>query len=749
MSRYPIAEQFSKDTAPVNAADASLHGLTAEEFTKIEEFLGRAPNLIETGIFAVMWSEHCSYKSTRLHLAKLPTKGARVIKGPGENAGVVDFGDGDAVVFKMESHNHPSFIEPYQGAATGVGGILRDVFTMGARPVANLNALRFGALEHKLTPHLLAGVTAGIGGYGNCVGVPTVAGECGFDKAYNGNILVNAMSVGLAKSDKLFYSAAASVGSPIVYFGAGTGRDGINGAVMASDEFSEGEESKRPTVQVGDPFTEKRVLEACLELMETGAVQAIQDMGAAGLTCSSLEMASKGETGVHLELDKVPLREKEMTPYELMLSESQERMLAVITPGQEATAAAIFQKWEIEGAVIGKIIKDRVMRLTVRGEQVAEMPVPPLADSAPVYDRPHEITRATRTVNAEDIINPPAHADALKTLIASPEGCSKRYISRQYDSQVMGDTVATGGDAAIIRVHGKRKGIAVTADCTPRYCAADPVEGGRQAVAESYRNLCAVGADPVAVTNCLNFGNPEKKHIMGQLVGCLQGMGEACAALDYPVVSGNVSLYNETDGAAILPTPSIGGVGLVADISTRAQAAFSREGDIIAVIGGTSGWLGCSVYAREIMQDEDAAPPPVNLISEKKHGGFIRKAITEGLLDSVHDISDGGIALALADMALNGVTGCDIAADSLPEGIHPTAFFFGEDQARYLIAFPEEKKGDIVAAANEAGIAFSVIGRTGGDAINLAGSAVPLSSLRAICEAVIPGLFATERRESA
>jgi phosphoribosylformylglycinamidine synthase II len=725
----------------VGEESAHLHKLTKEEYRRAVAALGRVPNLTEIGIFSAMWSEHCSYKSTRRHLSKFPTKAPHVICGPGENAGVIDIGDGDAAVFKMESHNHPSYIEPRQGAATGVGGILRDVFTMGARPVANMNALRFGALDHPKTPFLLAGVVSGIGGYGNCVGVPTVGGECGFHPAYNGNILVNAMTVGIAKADRIFYSAAAQVGCPVVYFGAKTGRDGINGAVMASDVFGSDSASKRPTVQVGDPFMEKLVLEACLELMQEDAILAIQDMGAAGLTCSSLEMASKGGTGVRLELDKVPLRERGMTPYEIMLSESQERMLAVLKPGAEGLAARIFEKWEVPYATVGEITDDGYLTLTVGGETAARLPVRPLSEEAPVYDRPYRVAVSTKTVKPEDAAPSVPLSAVLKKLVASPEGCGKGWIAEQYDAQVMGDTVAASfaSDAAIVRVHGSDKALAMTVDCTPRYCKADPRKGGAQAVAESYRNLCASGARPLAITNCLNFGSPEVPEVMGQLVGCIEGMAEACRELDYPVISGNVSLYNSTGDVAILPTPAVGGVGIIDHVSRRAGLAQAEEGDVLLLVGTTEGHLGCSLYMREMFGEEDAVPPAPRLEDEKRNGAFIRETIGQGLPRAVHDVSDGGIALAAAETALAGNIGCTL--DSGDGGLPKHAFLFGEDQARYLVAVAPEKRAALESLARERGVPVAAIGRIGGKNVSLFGDVVALDELRRTHEGTIPALF--------
>src|SRR6476620_9815487 len=580
------------------------HGLSPDEYGRILKALGREPNLVELGIFSVMWSEHCSYKSSRVHLKKLPTEAPWVICGPGENAGVIDIGDGDACIFKMESHNHPSYIEPYQGAATGVGGILRDVFTMGARPIGNLNALRFGRPDHPKTRHLVAGVVAGIGGYGNCVGVPTVGGEVNFDPAYDGNILVNAMTVGVADADKIFYSAASGIGNPIVYVGSKTGRDGIHGATMASADFSEDSEEKRPTVQVGDPFTEKLLIEACLELMASDALVAIQDMGAAGLTSSSVEMASKGGVGIRLDMNKVPCREAGMTPYEMMLSESQERMLMVLKPGREAEAEAIFRKWELDFAVIGTVTDTGRMELVWNGETVADIPLGPLADDAPCYERPYAIPTAPAPLTDIPQSNDIA-ADLLK-LMGSANLASRRWVWEQYDQSVGADTVQRpGGDAAVVRVHGSKKALAITTDVTPRYCHADPVEGGKQAVAEAYRNLCAVGARPLAITNCLNFGNPQRPEIMGQFVGCVEGMAEAAKALDFPVVSGNVSLYNESKATgggslAILPTPAIGGVGILNDWEKSATVAFKKAGEQLILIGHSDSHVGQSLWLEVI-----------------------------------------------------------------------------------------------------------------------------------------------------
>ncbi|GGC19803.1 phosphoribosylformylglycinamidine synthase subunit PurL [Novosphingobium marinum] len=694
------------------------HGLSPEEYDRVVSAIGREPNLVELGIFSVMWSEHCSYKSSRIHLKKLPTEAPWVICGPGENAGVIDIGDGPdgtklAAIFKMESHNHPSYIEPYQGAATGVGGILRDVFTMGARPIANMNALRFGRPGHPKMKHLVKGVVAGIGGYGNCVGVPTVGGETNFHKAYDGNILVNAMTVGIADADRIFYSAATGVGNPIVYVGSKTGRDGIHGATMASADFSEDTEEKRPTVQVGDPFTEKLLIEACLELMATDAIVAIQDMGAAGLTSSSVEMATNGKAGIRLDMSRVPCREEGMTPYEMMLSESQERMLMVLKPGKEAMAEAIFRKWELDFAVIGEVTDTGRMVLDFEGETVCDIPLGPLAEQAPLYDRPHVPTNSPAPLAAvpecEDV------ASDLKALMGCPDLASREWIWRQYDSQVGADTLQKpGGDAAVVRVHGTRKAIAISTDCSPRYCFADPVEGGKQAVAETWRNICAVGARPLAITNCLNFANPQRPEIMGQIVGCLEGMGEACRALDYPIVSGNVSLYNESKatggGSAILPTPAIGGVGLLDDHEHMATLRFKAESETILVIGGETGHLGQSLWLRELHGREEGPPPPVGLDLERRAGETVRELIAAGSVTAVHDCSDGGLAVALAEMALAGDIGFAVA---MPEDrLSAAAFWFGEDQARYVIT--TSVPAMVEEVVEKAGLSAIALGQTGG-----------------------------------
>ena len=716
-----------------------LMGLSEGEYETILEILGRPPNVTELGIFSVMWSEHCSYKSSKKWLKTLPTEGPQVIQGPGENAGVVDIGDGQAVIFKIESHNHPSFIEPYQGAATGVGGILRDVFTMGARPVAILNALRFGSPDHPKTRHLVGGVVAGIGGYGNCIGVPTVGGEVNFDPSYNGNILVNAMTVGVASTDKIFYSAAAGVGLPVVYVGSKTGRDGIHGATMASAEFAGDSDEKRPTVQVGDPFTEKLLLEACLELMATDAIVAIQDMGAAGLTSSSVEMASKGGVGIKLDLDQVPRREAGMTAYEIMLSESQERMLMVLKPGREDQARRIFEKWELDFAVIGATNDSGQLTLIEGGETTADISVAPLVAAAPEYDRPWTATSPRPVVNADEVPAPDDLGDALTALIGSPELCSRRWAWEQYDHMVMGDTVVRpGADAALVRVHGTSKGLAMATDCTPRYVQANPVEGGRQAVAEAWRNVTAVGATPLAVTNNLNFGNPERPEIMGQFVGAVQGIGEACVALDCPVVSGNVSLYNETNGSAILPTPVIGCVGVMGDVAKAVTTDFKATGETIFVIGETRGWLGCSLYQRHSAGEAAGAPPPVDLEAERKNGDLVRQLIADGMLTACHDVSDGGLAIALAEMAIAGDIGAEI--DASPD-IPAHSWAFGEDQARYAVttAAPDA----VTAAAAAAGVPAQAIGKTVAATLTLPGARpISVAELRATHERWLPDYMA-------
>ncbi len=722
----------------ITPEDVKSHGLSESEYKKVLEIMGREPNLVELGIFSVMWSEHCSYKSSKRWLKTLPTTAPWVICGPGENAGVIDIGEGLAAIFKMESHNHPSFIEPYQGAATGVGGILRDVFTMGARPIANMNALRFGDPKHPKTKQLVAGVVAGIGGYGNCVGVPTVGGEVNFHPSYNGNILVNAMTVGLADKDKIFYSAAAGVGNPVVYFGSKTGRDGIHGATMASAEFGADSEEKRPTVQVGDPFTEKLLIEACLELMKTGTIVAIQDMGAAGLTSSSFEMASKGGMGVELNLEKVPQRETGMTPYEMMLSESQERMLVILQPGKEDIARKIMEKWELDFAIIGHLTDTGRMVLKMNGDVVGDLPIDPLAQASPEYDRPWVSSPKLPALETKNV-NMVLWTEALPRLMGCPDLASRRWIWEQYDHMVMADTTQRpGGDAAVVRLHGSNRGLAITTDCTPRYVKADPFEGGKQAVAETWRNITAVGGRPLAITDNLNFGNPEKPEIMGQIVDAIKGIGEACKALDYPVISGNVSLYNETNGKAILPTPAIGGVGLIDNLDHTATVLFKGVGDTIILLGQVGeGYLGQSLYVREVwahdFEDESkmGAPPPVDLAHERKVGDFVRGLITSGQVRTCHDVSDGGTLVAVTEMALAGNIGATLT-------IEDHSLHFGEDQGRYVIAVPQAKAAGILEAAAKAGVPARDIGVTGGASLTIGTDSMALMTLRKLYEGWFP-----------
>ncbi|MGY4237624.1 phosphoribosylformylglycinamidine synthase II [Bradyrhizobium sp. USDA 4449] len=716
----------------------AAHGLKPDEYERILKLIGREPTFTELGIFSAMWNEHCSYKSSRIHLKGLPTKAPWVIQGPGENAGVIDIGDGQAVVFKMESHNHPSYIEPYQGATTGVGGILRDVFTMGARPIACLNALSFGAPEHARTRHLVSGVVAGVGGYGNSFGVPTVGGQVRFHTRYDGNILVNAMAVGLADADKIFYAAASGVNMPIVYLGSKTGRDGIHGASMASAEFDDKSEEKRPTVQVGDPFAEKLLLEACLEIMEKGCVIAIQDMGAAGLTCSAVEMGAKGDLGVDLDLDAVPTREPGMSAYEMMLSESQERMLMVLKPEKEKEAEAIFKKWGLDFAVVGYTTPSKRFVVKHGGDVMADLPIKELGDEAPLYDRPHVPSAALPIVHAREVPAPMALGAALEKLIGTPDMCSKRWVWEQYDHVILGNTMQRpGGDAAVVRVQDGPKGLALTVDVTPRYCEADPFEGGKQAVAEAWRNITAVGGKPLAITDNLNFGNPERPEIMGQFVGCLKGISEACRTLDFPVVSGNVSLYNETNGRAILPTPSIGGVGLLDDFPKSASLAFKAEGEAILLVGETHGWLGQSVYLRDICGREEGAPPPVDLAAEKRNGDCVRGMIHAGTATAVHDLSDGGLLIALAEMAIASGIGAKLLA--APTSLVSQAYWFGEDQARYLVTVPEIEAGRVLAKMRGCEVPCVRIGTTGGDAIAIAGETpVTIERLRTSHERFLP-----------
>jgi phosphoribosylformylglycinamidine synthase II len=705
---------------PITPELGAEHGLKPDEYQRILDLIGRTPSFTELGIFSAMWNEHCSYKSSKVHLRGLPTKAPWVIQGPGENAGVIDIGDGLAVVFKMESHNHPSYIEPYQGATTGVGGILRDVFTMGARPIACLNALSFGDPKHPKTRHLVSGVVAGVGGYGNSFGVPTVGGQVRFHTRYDGNNLVNAMAVGLAEADKIFYAAASGVGMPIVYLGSKTGRDGIHGASMASAEFDQNSEEKRPTVQVGDPFSEKLLLEACLEIMEKGCVIAIQDMGAAGLTCSAVEMGAKGDLGVDLELDRVPCRETGMSAYEMMLSESQERMLMVLKPDKEKEAEAIFKKWGLDFAIVGYTTPSKRFIVKHRGDVMADLPIKELGDEAPVYNRPFQETPKRPVLKAASVKPPLPIVDALEKLIGSPELCSKRWVWEQYDHVILGNTVQRpGGDAAVVRVLDGPKALALTVDVTPRYCEADPFEGGKQAVAEAWRNITAVGGKPLAITDNLNFGNPEKPEIMGQFVGCVRGIAVACKALDFPVVSGNVSLYNETQGRGILPTPSIGGVGVLPDFTKSSTLAFKAGGEAILSIGETQGWLGQSVYLRDVCGREEGAPPPVDLVEERENGDVVRALIADGQVTASHDVSDGGLLVAIAEMAMASGIGARLL--SQPSDTEAHAYWFGEDQARYLVTVPIDRADAVIQRIKTAGVPVARIGTTGGEAISIPG----------------------------
>jgi phosphoribosylformylglycinamidine synthase len=727
----------------------AAHGLKPDEYQRILELVGREPTFTELGIFSAMWNEHCSYKSSKKWLRTLPTKGDVVIQGPGENAGVVDIGDGDCVVFKMESHNHPSYIEPYQGAATGVGGILRDVFTMGARPVAAMNALRFGAPDHPKTKHLVAGVVSGVGGYGNSFGVPTVGGEVNFDARYNGNILVNAFAAGLAKTDGIFLSQAKGVGLPVVYLGAKTGRDGVGGATMASAEFDDKIDEKRPTVQVGDPFTEKCLLEACLELMASGAVIAIQDMGAAGLTCSAVEMGAKGDLGIELDLDKVPVREEQMSAYEMMLSESQERMLMVLRPEKEAEAEAIFTKWGLDFAIVGTTTDDLRFRILHQGEEVANLPIKELGDEAPEYDRPWIEPKTPAPLDASALPKVDV-ADALLKLLGGPDLSSRRWVWEQYDTMIQGNSLQRpGGDAGVVRVESHAsKALAFSSDVTPRYCEADPYEGGKQAVAECWRNLTATGALPLAATDNLNFGNPERPEIMGQFVKAIQGIGEACRELGFPIVSGNVSLYNETNGQGILPTPTIGGVGLLADWSKMARIGFAAENQMIVLVGAPPSWgthLGQSIFLRNIHGRAEGGAPPVDLAHEKRVGDHVRNLIASGIVTACHDLSDGGLAVALAEMAMASGIGATIPGLT---GADPAAMFFGEDQGRYLLTLSINPQGaeweQLAAEQKKLGIFAPWIGTTGGRELKLGEArAISIDELTTAHESWFPDFMGT------
>jgi len=694
------------------------HGIKPEEYKKIINLINREPNLLELGIFSAMWNEHCSYKSSKKYLKTLPTKGNKVIQGPGENAGIIDIGDDDAIVFKIESHNHPSFIEPYQGAATGVGGILRDVFTMGARPIATLNSIHFGSHTHPKTKNLLNGVVAGIGGYGNCIGIPTVGGEVKFNSTYNENILVNAMAVGLVKKNKIFYSKAKGINQPVIYVGSKTGRDGIHGASMASAEFDKNSDEKKPTVQVGDPFTEKLLLEACLELMKDDSIISIQDMGAAGLTSSSVEMASKGNLGIEINLDKIPCREAKMTPYEIMLSESQERMLLILKSGKEEDAKKIFKKWGLDFSVVGKTTNSKNLVLKFLNKEVANLPLSSLSSDAPIYDRKWKKSLPSKKIKYKKDYKSLNIFECLKKILASPNNSEKSWIWEQYDHTVMGDTVQKpGGDSAVIRIHGKNKGVALTIDSSANYCLANPLDGGKQVVCETWRNLISVGSNPIAITNCLNFGNPEKDRIMGQFVESIDGIKQACEYLDFPVVSGNVSFYNETENKAISPTPTIGGVGLIENLDFMVTKNLKEIGSYILVIGKTLGHLYQSEFFREVIKINEGPPPEINLFNEKNNGLTVQKLITNKLVNSVHDVSSGGLLVALSEMCISGKIGAKIKV--LNDKISLHEYLFGEDQSRYLIEINEENKDKVTNILKKNSVYFEIIGKTQKDSLDI------------------------------
>ncbi len=694
------------------------HGIKPEEYKKIINLINREPNLLELGIFSAMWNEHCSYKSSKKYLKTLPTKGNKVIQGPGENAGIIDIGDDDAIVFKIESHNHPSFIEPYQGAATGVGGILRDVFTMGARPIATLNSIHFGSHTHPKTKNLLNGVVAGIGGYGNCIGIPTVGGEVKFNSTYNENILVNAMAVGLVKKNKIFYSKAKGINQPVIYVGSKTGRDGIHGASMASAEFDKNSDEKKPTVQVGDPFTEKLLLEACLELMKDDSIISIQDMGAAGLTSSSVEMASKGNLGIEINLDKIPCREAKMTPYEIMLSESQERMLLILKSGKEEDAKKIFKKWGLDFSVVGKTTNSKNLVLNFLNKEVANLPLSSLSSDAPIYDRKWKKSLPSKKIKYKKDYKSLNIFECLKKILASPNNSEKSWIWEQYDHTVMGDTVQKpGGDSAVIRIHGKNKGVALTVDSSANYCLANPLDGGKQVVCETWRNLISVGSNPIAITNCLNFGNPEKDRIMGQFVESIDGIKQACEYLDFPVVSGNVSFYNETENKAISPTPTIGGVGLIENLDFMVTKNLKEIGSYILVIGKTLGHLYQSEFFREVIKINEGPPPEINLFNEKNNGLTVQKLITNKLVNSVHDVSSGGLLVALSEMCISGKIGAKIKV--LNDKINLHEYLFGEDQSRYLIEINEENKDKVSNILKKNSVYFEIIGKTQKDSLDI------------------------------
>tara|TARA_B100000941_G_scaffold269096_1_gene226152 strand:+ start:641 stop:2833 length:2193 start_codon:yes stop_codon:yes gene_type:complete len=694
------------------------HGLTVSEYEKIKDHLGRDANLLELGIFSAMWNEHCSYKSSKIHLKKLPTKNNIVIQGPGENAGVIDIGDDDAIVFKIESHNHPSFIEPYQGAATGVGGILRDVFTMGARPIALMNSIHFGSPENKKTKNLLNGVVSGIGGYGNSVGIPTVGGETKFNSTYNENILVNAMAVGHANKNKIFYSKAKGLNKSVVYVGSKTGRDGIHGATMASAEFDDDSEEKKPTVQVGDPFTEKLLLEACLELMKYNSIISIQDMGAAGLTSSSVEMASKGKLGIELNLNKVPCRETNMTPYEMMLSESQERMLIILDDNKEQEAKKIFDKWDLDFVIIGKTTDTNRLVLNFDNKKVADIPIMALAEKAPLYDRKWTKLKSSKNkINIKDLKKIKID-DALIKIISSANHSNKNWITNQYDQIVMCDTIQkSGGDSAVIRIHNKDKAIAISVDSSANYCKAEPKSGGKQIVCENWRNLISVGAKPLAITNCLNFGNPEKPKVMGEFVECIDGIKEACEFLNFPVVSGNVSFYNETNSKSIYPTPVIGGIGLIENLKKIINMKLKKSGNLIMVLGKTIGHINQSSFLIENFSINDGPPPEVNLVNEKNNGLAIQNLIKNNLVLSAHDISSGGILVSLAEMSV--ASGLGLKINKPKKFTNIFEYFFGEDQGRYLIEITKDNQKKVETTLKNNNIFFETIAEVQNDAFEM------------------------------
>jgi len=737
-----ITSEHSKNARPVTLLEVESHGLSQPEYQQICGLMGREPNFTELGVFSVMWSEHCSYKSSRKHLKNLPTEGPNVLQGPGENAGVVDIGDGLAVVFKMESHNHPSFIEPYQGAATGVGGILRDIFTMGARPIANLNSLRFGSIDHPKTPYLVNGVVRGIGGYGNCIGVPTVGGETHFDECYNANILVNAFTLGLVEKDRIFRGTTQGTGNSLIYLGSKTGRDGIHGATMASESFSEDTEQRRPTVQVGDPFTEKLLLEACLELMKLDCVVGIQDMGAAGLTSSAAEMAGRGSSGVELELSQVPLREQGMTPYEILLSESQERMLLVVKPGTETAVMDIFERWDLDAVVVGRVIEEQVFRVLVGGEEVVSIPVHALTDAAPAYDRPAAAPKdltARQTLELRTIPEPKDLNDVLRRLLGSPNLASKEWVYRQYDHFVRSNTVVEpGADAAVVRIKGTPKGVAMTVDCNSRYCYLDPRRGGMIAVAEAARNLSCVGATPLGLSDCLNFGSPQREDVMWQFAQAIDGMRAACLALEVPVVSGNVSFYNETDGEPIYPTPAVAMVGLLEKVDRTVTPWFKAEGDLVVLLGHNGGELGGSEYLKVIHGRVAGLPPALDLATERAVQSLCRDAIDRGWLRSAHDVADGGLAVALAESCISGPGENLGATVELQDALRSDALLFGETQSRIVVSVGPEDWDRLHRLAAEGKVPVEMIGRVGGPDLVIRGRVqVPVRDLYAVWSTVL------------